>query len=360
MGRCGRTGIHLLRIPASLQDTAGSSPPLQKRERKKEKKMTLMKKIGFAKLAVALAALTLSACQYKELEDESQWARRPAVTVGFEWDAVDSIPKGMRVAFYPVRDGEYSQGYMLYDLLNRDSVIRIAAGTYDVTAWNNDCQHVLTAGYSSRPEVNATTLAYSSYGLYMMESILDSIYNGQRLLDYPDYMVHANRTQVQILQDVPNQKVVLRPDSMVVTIDVHLGGIRGLENCKSIRGAINNMRGRRYMAFDNYTEESVAIAFEAFPCVEDSAVNARFWVFGIEPAALGQDIRTLVTFFWMRGGRVFLPLDVTDSFVGIKEDDRHVVIDLPDLDIDLNEYVKKQGLNVEVDDWNNEFQGITF
>ena len=192
------------------------------------------------------------------------------------------------------------------------------------------------------------------------DEILDSIYKGQKVLDYPDYMVHANKTQVKILQDVDNQRVVLRPDSMVITIDVHLGGIRGLENCKSIRAAINNMRGRRYMAFDNLTEDKVAIAFEAFPNAADSCVNARFWVFGIEPSALSQDLRTLVTFFWMRGGRVFLPLDVTETFEGLKEDDKHVVISMPDLDIDLNDYIKKGGMDVDVDDWNEEFHGITF
>lgn len=320
-----------------------------------------MNRKSFALLTVALTALSLSSCQYKDLEDESPWARRPTVTVGFDWSAVDSIPSGMRVAFYSVgNDGEYSQGYTFFDIGNRDSTIRIAAGTYDVTAWNNDCSHVYTSGYASRNTVNATTLTASSHGLYVMDEILDSIYNGQKVLDYPDYMVHANRTQVQILQDVDNQRVILRPDSMVITIDVHLGGIRGLENCKNIRSAINNMRGRRYMAFDNLTEEKVSIAFEAFPNVADSCVNARFWVFGIEPEALTQDLRTLVTFFWMRGGRVFLPLDVTEAFVGLKEDDTHVVISMPDLDIDLNDYIKKGGMDVDVDNWNEEFHGITF
>ena len=317
-----------------------------------------MNKLCVTYLSFVLASLLLASCQYKDLEDDSPWARRPAVTLGFEWDAVDSIPAGMRVAFYA--SGEASQGYMFYDVLNRDTTIRIAAGTYDVTAWNNDCSHVYTSGYASRNTVNATTLTASSHGLYVMDEILDSIYNGQKVLDYPDYMVHANRTQVQILQDVDNQRVILRPDSMVITIDMHLGGIRGLENCKSIRAAINNMRGRRYMAFDNLTEEKVAIAFEAFPNVADSCVNARFWVFGIEPEALTQDLRTLVTFFWMRGGRVFLPLDVTEAFAGLKEDDTHVVISIPDLDIDLNDYIKKGGMDVDVDDWNEEFHGITF
>ena len=321
--------------------------------------MTLMKKIGFAYLTVAIVAL-VSSCQYKDLEDDSPWSRRPAVTVGFDWDAVDSIPGGMRVAFYSVRDGEYSQGYTFYDIGNRDSVIRIAAGTYDVTSWNNDCQHVFTSGYASRGSVNATTMQYSNHGLYVMDSILDSIYNGQRVLDYPDYMVHANKTQVEILQDVPGQRVELRPDSMVITIDMHLGGIRGLENCKSIRAAINNMRGKRYMAYDNFTEETVAIAFEAFPNMQDSTVNARFWVFGAEPKEHDAIDRTLVTFFWLKGGRVYLPLDVTEAFENLKEDQRYVVIDMPDLDIDLNDYIHKGGMTLDVDDWNDEFHSVTF
>ena len=310
-------------------------------------------------VAVALGASVLSSCQYKDLDNEDQWARRAYVTIGFDWKAVDSIPSEMRVAFYAAGNGDYSQGYTFFDVLNRDTVVRLAAGVYDVTAWNRDCQHVFTSGYSARETVNATTLSYSTHGLYVMDEILDSIYEGQKVLDYPDYMVHANRTQINVLQDVPYQRFVLRPDSMVITIDVRLKSIKGLDKVKSIRAAINNIRGRRYMAFDDRTEDDVAIAFDAHPHVEDSCVTAHFWVFGVTPEDLRK--KTLVTFFWMHGGRAFLPLDVTDAFDAYREDDRHIVIDYPDLDIDLNDYIQKGGgMVVDVDDWNDEFKGITF
>lgn len=309
-------------------------------------------------VAVALGAAVLSSCQYKDLDDEDQWARRAYVTIGFDWDAVDSIPSEMRVAFYPSGSSDYSQGYTLFDVLNRDTVVRLAAGVYDVTAWNRDCHHVITSGYSIRENIYATTPEYGSYGLYTMQAILDSIYEGQKVLDYPDYMVHANRTQIQILQDATSQKVVLNPDSMVLTIDVRLKTIKGLENVKGIRGAINNIRGKRYMAFDNRTEEDVAVAFQAIPHVKDSTVTARFWVFGITPRDLRN--RTMVTFFWMNGGRAYLPLDVSEFFETAGDDENHITIDFPDLDIDLNDYIQTGGMVVDVDDWNDEFKGVTF
>lgn len=310
-------------------------------------------------VAVIASVAVLSGCQYKDLEEEDQWSRRPALTLGFEWDEVDSIPSEMRVAFYSASSSGYSQGYTFFDVLNRDTTVRIAAGTYNVTAWNRDCYHVFTSGYSAREAVNATTLGYSTHGLYVMEQILDSIYNGQRVLDYPDYMVHANKLQVQVLQDLDGQKVILRPDSMVITIDVRLKSIKGLDKVKSIRGAINNIRGKRYMAFDNKTEDDVAVAFDAFPNAADSTVTARFWVFGITPEELRD--HTMVTFFWLHGGRAFLPLDVTEKIEAYREGDSHIVIDYPGLDIDLNDYIQKGGgLVVDVDDWNDNFQNISF
>ena len=318
-----------------------------------------MRKLLISGMMTVTLLGVLASCQYKDLDDEDQWSRRATITLDFDWGLVDSIPSEMRVAFYSVNSGGYSQGYTFFDVLNRDTTVRIAAGTYDVTAWNRDCQHVFTSGYSARESVNATTLSYSTHGLYVMDEILDSIYNGQRVLDYPDYMVHTNSTQINVQRDVPNQRIVLKPDSMVITIDVRLKSIKGLDKVKSIRGAINNIRGKRYMAFDNLTEEDVAVAFEAHPNVADSSVTARFWVFGVTPEETRE--HTLVTFFWMHGGRAFLPLDVSEAFKAYRAGDKHVIIDYPDLDIDLNDYIQKgSGLIVNVDDWNNEFHGITF
>lgn len=319
--------------------------------------MTLMKKIVLTFLSVALTVLTLASCQYKDLEDESPWARRPAVTLGFEWDAVDSIPAGMRVAFYS--SGEASQGYVFYDVLNRDTVIRVAAGTYDVTAWNNDCSHVLTSGYSTRGSVNATTLQYSTHGLYVMDEILDSIYNGQRVLDYPDYMVHANVEQFILNSGSETQRLTLHPDSMIFSMDVNVGGIRGLGNVTEARGCINNVPGTRYIAKENVTADSAVVIFDCKVIPEEERVTAHFHLFGLEPTDFPNLEHKIILFFWLQNGRVYIPLDVTNLIRKALSGGYKVKIDIPDLDIDLRDFVTPEsGYDVSVEGWDNVVIGV--
>lgn len=299
---------------------------------------------------LTLLAAVLTACEYKELDD---YTANPTcqLQVEFDWSKVDSIPTWMRLGFYPYSEDGVTRGYELYDISSEGDIVNIYPGVYNITTWNSDANHVYTSGYSSRENINATTGKYSTHGNYLMPPVLDSIFEGQRVLDYPDYMVHANMLTVEV-QPVRNQKVTLTPDSMVVTVDMQLNGIKGLEYCKSIRGALNNVAGRRYMAFDNKTEETVAIMFDA-GVKDDSTVVARFWVFGIEPTGADSLQHQVVMFFWMQSGQVFVPIDITNTLSDVDKDDKYIFINSPDLGIDLRDYLPQGGWQIDVDGWEN-------
>ena len=306
-----------------------------------------------AATAAALLAL-LTACEYKELGDtyEIPVDAKRRITIHYDWSHVDSIPPSMRVAWYPRDVTPYPKSYQLLDILSRDTTVYVGMGSYDVVAWNNDAEHVLTPwqNMSQAATVMATTAPYDAHGSKSIPKVLDSLYNGQRVLDYPDYMVHTVAQPFTVENKVGEQVITLTPDSMVITVHVRLAKIAGLEYCQRIRGAVNNVTEKRYMAYDNKKEGMVAVIFDAQPNVADSCVTATFWVFGIEP-----DYHKLMTFFWLDGGQLYVTIDITDMINDGMKHAKEIFIDIPDLNINLADYVIKPGSGfiVDADDWQN-------
>lgn len=317
---------------------------------------------GIGMVAVtALLTAGLASCEYKELDEES--ALNP-VTINFDWNEKldnnpESVPGSMRVAFYPADDlarANMNKGYTFFDLPQSiwPATVQLPAGIYDVVAWNNDTEHVLTDKYGSQKTLHVTTPTYNSRGTFDTPSVLDSIYNGQRVLDYPDYMVHSINPEEEILYGVPSQKITLVPDSMVITVEYKIHGIAGLSWVKQARGAVNNVAGKRFIAYDNLTEDAVAVMFDCSYNAEDSLLYGKFYVFGIEPTELNNLTHKMVFFFWMDAGKVYLPIDVTKIFANYRKDQTKIVIDIPSLNIDLRDYVStKNTFDIDIDKWDD-------
>ena len=297
----------------------------------------------------------LTGCEYKELTDIDDNSLRPKkkFLVDFDFKNVDNIPPSMRVVFWPTDFVMNQSGYTVFDVLNKETELELPVGTYNVTTWNNNTEYVIYSIQGNREETYATTGSYSPHGNVQIPKVLDSLYNGQKVLDYPDYMVHANRMGFQLINDGAQQKLMLDVDSMVVTVEVKLKGVAGLEWCQNIRGAINNVAGKRLMAFPNATDEPVTIMFDGQSHASDNTVTAKFYVFGIEPTNITSLSHKMVFFFWLTGGQVFIPMDVTNAIHRYNREDKYVYIESPELDIDLRKYMVNgdTGIIVDADDW---------
>lgn len=313
-----------------------------------------IKQRGVTACCIVAAITAFSSCDYKSLEEYSH--ELSTLKLDFEWARVDSVPQAMRVAFYPADDdtrSNFTLGYTFFDLPKTiwPASIKLPPGIYHVTAWNNDTEHIITDKYGSQATLFATTQDYTVRGTFDIPSVLDSIYNGQRVLDYPDYMVHANEIDYDI-QYASEQELLLRPDSMVITIDFLIRGIGGLSWVKQIRGSINNVAGKRFMAYPNRSEESVAMMFDCRYNAADSLVYGSFYVFDVEPTNLNNLIHKMVFFFWMDGGKVYLPIDITEHIANYRHEQKKIIIDIPSLGIDLRDYISsKNTFDIELDEW---------
>lgn len=311
-------------------------------------------------LSAALLTAGLASCEYQDIAQPAV-LERAEFTLDFDHGRVDSVPSEYRVAFYPADEKtmeNITTGYMLYDLKKGTHRISLPVGTYRVTAWNHDTEHVLTNGYGKRDLVCATTQQYRSRGAFDTPKVVDSLYHGQTILDYPDYMVHANIENFTLQSSVEDQKLILTPDSMVVTVDLSIGGVHGLHDVLEARGSINNVAGKRYIAKDNLTEDSVVVIFDCECEPETSTVRARFWLFGLSPTAFPNLEHKIILYFWLNNGKVYIPLDVT-QLIAKARDSKVLNVHVEDLGIDLREYVtSSSGYEVTVDEWDNIRIGI--
>ncbi len=298
----------------------------------------------------AIAVMT-GACSYKDLVEDDEGARRK-LRIHYVWDNVDSIPQTMRLVFYPDDRNIYTRGFTVFDILSKDTTIELHTGRYGVTVWNTDFEHVITAGYTRQEEIYATTGNYSPHGDVTMPKVLDSLYNSQKVLDYPDYMVHATEMEVSLPDNDEDHVLTLEPDSMVVTVDVIIHGIKGLEYCTNIRGAINNIPAKRLITHENTTQEPVSVMFDGKKdYAADSTVQARFYLFGMEPSEQKRMSHKMVVFFWLTAGQVFMPVDVSKLVWATRPDDKYVLIEL-DADLDLRDFLKgTPGMVVDAEDW---------
>lgn len=314
----------------------------------------------FGMMTAAVFAAGLASCEYQSLEEPAV-LERAEFSLDFSHERVDSIPSQYRVAFYPADEKtmeNITTGYMLFDLMNRRQTLSLPVGTYKVTAWNHDTEHVLTSGYGVRDAVSATTQQYRSRGAFDTPKVVDSLYHGQTILDYPDYMTHANVETFTLQSTVADQKLILTPDSMVVTVDLTIGGVHGLHDVQEARGSINNVAGKRYMAKDNLTEDSVVVIFDCQCLPEENTVKARFYLFGLEPTDYPNLEHKIILYFWLTAGKVYIPLDVT-QLVAKSRDAKTLNVHVEDLNIDLREYVtSSSGYEVTVDEWDNIRIGI--
>lgn len=317
--------------------------------------------------AIMVTAVALYSCEYKDLDEDIIQETYP-VSVDFAWDCVDSIPKSFRLVVYPADKSTYinKERRAVFDVYNKKHTIHLPVGHYNMVAWNNDGEHVITAGYDEQKTLYATTQVLASEETFMPK-VVDSLKVCRDIRDYPDYLTHyvAEDFSVNRTENGDSNIVMLHPDSMVIRVDVKVNGIGGLTWIKQAKGLINDVAAKKYLSYDKLTEDTCAVMFDCEWTEKDSIVYATFYIFDkLDNLNKVNDYSNerqqyMYLFFWLDNGNVYIPLNISRFLATRKDDDKLIVIDIPSLGIDLRNYISSgSGFFISIDEWNGEYIDI--
>lgn len=307
-------------------------------------------------MATAIFAATLLAgvsCEYKDLEIG---ILRNSFSVSFVKKGGVETSSTYRVVFYPADEEtrqNISKGYIAFDMTAEGQQINLPVGNYNVTAWNTDTEHVMVSDVEGSGNIVATTPRSSSMSIANIPAIMDSLYHGQPVLEYPDYMNHANIRNFRVKSGAGQQYLEIAPDSMVVSVHIKVEGIGGLSDATQIKGSLNNVAAKRYVNYDNLTTDSAVVLFD---CYVDNGGNvcADIDLFGLEPTDAENLQHSLVLYFYLPEKNKYLAIDVTDQVQAAKEQD-DVEITSDKTGVDLREYSRgASSFSLDIEQWQTE------
>lgn len=316
--------------------------------------MIIKSRINTSLIYLFLLSLLTVSCEYKELTDMDNIGDYKTISVIFDDSNIDEVPASMTVAFFPKDKQLINKDAFIFDIPYYNAEVKLPTNQYAAVTWNNNTEHIIINNIDSYDSY-ASTGEYSPHGDSMLSHVLDSIYNHQKVYDFPDYMVHGFKDDI-VIGTESKQIITLPLDSMVTVVNLSIGGIENLSLCYNIRAALNNLEGTRYMGYYNRTGDMSVVMFDMKAVPDENRIKASFYVFGCR-----KDLsHKLTLFFWLNGGKVYIPLNITDyiSFDG----DNKISVNIPSINIDLEKYVKKPdpgdsdkpGIKVDVDEWGEE------
>lgn len=313
-----------------------------------------MKKIKLFVLMVMTVLFAVS-CDFKDIEE----AGMGRLDINFDFSRVDSVPKAVKIFFYPVSGNAVDmikQGYTTMDWTPSNTRITLPSGVYNITAFSIDGEHVFYTGETKRETLRLTTDSYifgeATRAAKSPLEIVDSIYPGQDLKFTPNYVVRANENLFYVDDYQPVQKLTLQADSITTSVRFTIKGVDGLQFVTDCEGVIGGLA-----LYGNPTPGGVAVDSTAmgFPMVvkaSENEIKADFQVWGIDPAnAVGDMQHKLTIFFWMDDAKVFVTADVTEEMRNAKFENGVMLVDIQ-LDMNVRESVGGSGgFDIELDPW---------
>ena len=316
-----------------------------------------MKRIKYFFLMV-ITVIGFSSCDFKDVDDSGMGY----VDVDFDFSEVDSIPKSMKVIFYPIGGiavDMIKQGYTTMDWTPKNKRITLPDGVYNVTAFSADGDHIFYTNENIREKLMLTTDKFDFSDITRAaktpESIVDSIYPGCDLLNTPDYVVKANEDLFYVNDLAETNQMIMVADSMTTVICITIKGIDGLQFVTSCSGVLGGLAKYGQPLKDGAATDSTAMGFPVKINASEKEITAKFNVWGLDPVdAFGDKIHKLTLFFWMDDAKVFVTKDITDEIRNAQF--KNGVLDI-NVTIDLN--VRESvggagGFDINLSPWDEE------
>lgn len=303
----------------------------------------------------ALLCILVQSCEYVDFFEPYEVQD---VAVRFEWMNVDTVPKSMRVVLYPADEmtrKRIKQGYTMFDMYASGRSISVPIGNYNVLSYNTDTEHIQVEGYEKPENLYAYT---SNFPLHATKgstrSLLDSLFFGLPLKDYPSYLVSSTLHPLAVNPDGSN--AITLPNSPVVRrVKVRISNIRGFLGLRQTMLALAPIHSKARVLQPTETSENSVLFCDAFASVADSCVTATFNMFDSSHTENKSSTHRIVLLFWLNTGNIYIPLEIGNIEDYYIPEENLYHINLEGLDVDLRDYVTRQdGFDITVDDWDEE------
>ena len=307
-----------------------------------------------------LAALLLSACQYKDLcYDHNHWA---VVTVAFDWSkATKADVKNMTVLFYnmatpgaePVR----------YDFAGSEGgAARLDPGTYRVVGYNKDTETILFQNYTNADSLEAYTRQSSieegsQIGRMGMPRA-PGTENEPVILEPDPFYAAESAEPVTLELNDRDQTIVVTPEYRFTTLTISINNVPNLQYTGQFGGTLSGLAAGRKVVSGELSDVKASQAFPA-RVVGDSTLQMEFRIFGHCPHFLEGETNThLLTIYAVLADNTqwYYTIDITEPLHNavIDESTEHI-------DITINQgipipkpIVNGSGFQPTIDGW----QGI--
>lgn len=229
-------------------------------------------------LAISLLACLFAACEHKELcYDHSHTADLQVV---FDWRyAPEARPASMYLYLFPDQGGKP----LLYEFTDREGgTATVPAGHYHALCLNSDTEFILYRNQDAYDRFEA----YLTGGTFSRPVPRAEGTDMQGIRSTPDRLWSDHSDLMEVVADLPGQKLVLYPKLSVRRYTVE---IRNVENLKyltrgEIFGSLTSMSGGMLLNADQPTDETVTLPFD-MSSDGKSRIEAEFYTFGYPSAS---------------------------------------------------------------------------
>lgn len=305
--------------------------------------------------AMAAAAMTLAACEHKELcYDHSHTV---PVDVVFDWtEAPDADPDMMEVYFFP-QDGSAA---------HRIAFNGLDGGTIELPYGNYDIITVSADGSGATANLRRGTEAWESFEIYTRDaSVLEGMGMSSTTAEPPRAegaenesgalapdMLWSDRQQDMTVKAADRLTVTLYPEQSATRFTIEIDGAENLKYVKSVSGTLSGLSRGYFVGTDKLNAECVSVPF-GMRSDRESRLDGTCLGFGHCPEENGDTPHKLVVYAVLAdGSQWYYEYDVTDQ-VHDAPDQRDIHIRLNGLPLP-KPIVNGSGMHPSVDDWENE------
>lgn len=296
-------------------------------------------------LPLALALITMVACQNKELDRLIEDEKTGNVYIRINWSDSQTPPAsyGMRINLFALDGGG---NYGIDDIAYKGAYINLAIGSTHRTITYSYYNNNINFSDQNNP------VGILAYGSTASRPTYTALFPNETVVGEPTgYLYVGENPSYTVIESTEDQYIDLWPEDRLYTYTFEIRNVKGVENISATQGVINSMANSYSIGSAKRGTTPHALCFSAAPDKSTSRIIGSFRTFGRVNAAnnFTIDIRYPAS---ITSGLIQRTWDVTGQIEN--ETNYHIIIDGSDIEVPYEPTDPDDdngGWDVNVDDW---------